>query len=52
MSKINPTDRRDFLKTSVKGTLAVSIGGGALGSLLESCSTAKNVVSYPFKNRV
>ncbi|MEJ7822157.1 MAG: superoxide dismutase [Chitinophagaceae bacterium] len=49
MSKINPTDRRDFLKNSVKGTLAVSIGGGALGSLLESCSTAKNVVSYPLK---
>lgn len=50
MSQINKTDRRDFLKTSVKGTLAVGIGTAALGSILESCSPTKNVViTSPFK---
>jgi len=49
MSQFNQTDRRDFLKTSVKGTLAVSMGAGALGSLFESCSPAKNAIASPFK---
>ena len=45
----NKTDRRDFVKNSVKGTLAVTIGAGVLGSFLESCSTAKTVIASPFK---
>ena len=49
MSAFNKTDRRDFLKTSVKGTLAASLGAGAIGSFLESCSTARNSTSSPFK---
>jgi Fe-Mn family superoxide dismutase len=49
MSQFNKTDRRDFLKNSVKGTLAVSIGAGALGSLLESCSSSKAVGVTSFK---
>jgi Fe-Mn family superoxide dismutase len=51
MSPLNKTDRRDFLKTSVKGTLAVSMGAGAIGSLLESCSSTKNAsaIRTPFK---
>ena len=43
------TNRRYFLKNSVKGTLAVSIGAGALGSFFESCSSTKNSISSPFK---
>jgi Fe-Mn family superoxide dismutase len=49
MTPINKTDRRDFLKNSVKGTLAVSMGAGALGSFLESCSSSKSVVASPLK---
>ncbi|HUS01210.1 MAG TPA: superoxide dismutase [Chitinophagaceae bacterium] len=49
MSQFNKTDRRDFLKTSVKGTLAASIGTGALGSLLESCSSSKAVTVSSFR---
>ncbi|HEV8080492.1 MAG TPA: superoxide dismutase [Chitinophagaceae bacterium] len=49
MSQFNQKDRREFLKTSVKGTLAVSMGAGALGSLFESCSPVKNVIVSPFK---
>lgn len=49
MSPINKTNRRDFLKTSVKGTVAVSLGAGALSSILESCSSAKNVTASPLK---
>ncbi len=49
MTQLNKTDRRDFVKNSVKGTLAVTIGAGVLGSLLESCSSTKNVITSPFK---
>lgn len=49
MSTVNKNDRRDFLKTSVKGTLAVSIGAGTIGSFLESCSPSKNSMVSPFK---
>ena len=48
MPPFNKTHRRDFLKTSVKGSLAVTICSGALGSFLESCSTTKNVTMVPF----
>ena len=49
MSSSTKSDRRDFVKNSVKGTLAVTIGAGVLGSFLESCSSSKNVVTSPFK---
>jgi Fe-Mn family superoxide dismutase len=49
MEPFNKTDRRDFLKTSVKGTLAAGLGAGAIGSFLESCSPAKNSTASPFK---
>ncbi|MDB5199730.1 MAG: superoxide dismutase [Chitinophagaceae bacterium] len=50
MSQFNKNDRRDFLKTSVKGTLAIGIGAGAVSSFLESCSPTKNmVIPAPFK---
>jgi len=42
------TGRRDFLKNSVKGTLAISMGTGMIGSVLESCSPAKAMVKSPF----
>lgn len=45
----NKTHRRDFLKNSVKSTLAVSIGTGALSSFFESCSSTKNSIASPFK---
>lgn len=46
----NPTDRREFLKSSVKGTLAVGIGMSALGALTTTTSRAaedKDDVSMP-----
>jgi Fe-Mn family superoxide dismutase len=50
MPSLNKSHRRNFLKNSVKGTIAISIGTGALGSFLQSCSTSKNVISpTPFK---
>ena len=50
MTQLNKTDRRDFVKNSVKGTLAATLGAGALGSFLESCTTSKNVViASPYK---
>ena len=49
MIPLNKTDRRDFVKNSVKGTLAVTIGAGVLSSFLESCSSTKNVIASPFK---
>jgi len=48
MPPFNKTHRRNFLKNSVKGTLAVSIGAGALGSFLTSCSVSKNIIASPF----
>lgn len=49
MSQTNNTDRRNFLKNSVKGTLAVSIAAGSVASYFQSCSPAKNMVMSPFK---
>jgi Fe-Mn family superoxide dismutase len=39
------TGRRNFIKTSVKGTLIVGIGSGTAGSLLESCSGSKAIMT-------
>lgn len=45
MPPFNKTHRRDFLKASVKSSIAVTIGSGTLGSFLESCSTTKHVAT-------
>ena len=49
MLQFNKTHRRDFLKNSVKGSLAVSLGSGVVGSFLGSCSSSKTILSSPFK---
>ncbi len=49
MLQINKSHRRDFLKNSVKGSIAVSIGGSTIGSFLQSCSSTKNIITSPFK---
>src|SRR5688572_26456500 len=49
MSLTNNTDRRDFLKTSVKGTLAITLAAGSAGAFFQSCSPGKNLVMSPFK---
>ena len=42
------THRRDFFKSSVKGTLALGIGASAIGSLLESFTVSKGFTGSPF----
>ena len=49
MQPTNNAPRRNFLKTTVKGGLALTIGAGTVGSFLESCSTPKAVMSSPYK---
>ena len=49
MSNINKTDRRDFLKTSVKGSIALGLGASTLSSIMESCSPSKSMMTTPFK---
>ena len=49
MSTPHNSPRRNFLKTSVKGSLAVTIGSGAIGSFLQSCAVTKNTVHSAFK---
>ena len=39
----NTNSRRKFLKTTVKGTAALSIGFGGMSELLSSCNTTKNI---------
>jgi Fe-Mn family superoxide dismutase len=41
--------RRDFIKTSVKGTLAMGIAGSSVVTYLGSCSSSKNLVASPLK---
>ena len=45
----NKNGRRDFIKTSVKGTLAAGIAGSSIASMLSSCSPAKMAMAAPFK---
>ncbi len=45
----NDKTRREFIKNSVKGTIAIGIGASAMSSFLESCSTVKNVTAAPYK---
>ncbi|MBA2562114.1 MAG: superoxide dismutase [Chitinophagaceae bacterium] len=41
--------RRDFLKNTVKGTMALSIGMSAISPFMESCTLTRNIVSAPYK---
>jgi Fe-Mn family superoxide dismutase len=41
--------RRDFLKNTVKGTMALSIGMSAISPFMESCTSTRNIVSSPYK---
>jgi Fe-Mn family superoxide dismutase len=43
------TLRRNFIKTTVKGGLIAGIGISSMGSVLESCSSSKNVSKQSFK---
>ncbi len=45
----NNHPRRNFLKNTVKGSLALSIGAGSLSSFLQSCSTTKTTLALPYK---
>jgi len=46
MEKFKKTDRRNFIKTTVKGGLIASVAIPSLGSMLESCSSSKNVSKH------
>jgi Fe-Mn family superoxide dismutase len=48
MQSLNKSPRRDFLKKTLKGTIAVSIGTATLGSILQSCTTTKNIIPALF----
>src|SRR5688500_9823575 len=41
--------RRDFLKNTVKGSMAISIGMSAISPFIESCTSTHNIVSSPYK---
>ena len=43
------THRRDFLKNTLKGTVAVSIGIMPVGSIIKASSLSKNMVLSPYK---
>ncbi|MBA2249762.1 MAG: superoxide dismutase [Chitinophagaceae bacterium] len=47
---VNNSPRREFLKTSVKGSVIAGIGLSSLGSFIESCSPVKKtMITSPFK---
>ena len=45
----NNKRRRDFLKTSLKGTLALTIGRSSMGSFIEPYSSTKNTLASPYQ---
>lgn len=45
----NKNPRREFLRTSVKGSLVATLGFSSLSSLMESCTVAKVASSGSFK---
>ena len=49
MSTKKKSPRRDFLKNTVKGSLAITFGATALSSFLEACSSSKNIITIPMK---
>ena len=44
-----PTDRRNFIKTSVQGTLVTVAGSSFISSVLESCSSIKTLAHHNYK---
>ncbi|MEP7256571.1 MAG: superoxide dismutase [Ferruginibacter sp.] len=49
MTKHTSTNRREFISTSVKGGLALSIGLSAAAPLLASCAPTKNIITSAIK---
>ena len=49
MAKHTSTNRREFISTSLKGGLAISIGLTASAPLLQSFSSADNLIAPGFK---
>ncbi|MEO6837866.1 MAG: superoxide dismutase [Ginsengibacter sp.] len=49
MEDIKKTHRREFIKTTVKGSIIAGIGISSMGSMLESCSSSKNLSKQFFK---
>ncbi len=49
MENLIKTHRRDFIKTTLKGSLIAGIGISSAGSLLESCSSSRNLSKNIFK---
>ena len=49
MEELKKTARREFIKTSVKGSIIAGIGITSVGSFLESCSSSRNVSKQVFK---
>ena len=41
--------RREFLKNTVKGSLALTVGSSTIGSFFESCTPSKNIISVSMK---
>ena len=44
----NKTPRRNFLKTTAKGTIAIGVGLASMGSIMESFASSKNIIASPF----
>ena len=49
MENLKKSNRRDFIKTTVKGSIIAGIGISSMGSILESCSSSKNFSKQFFK---
>lgn len=49
MENLKKTPRRDFIKTTVKGSIIAGIGISSMSSILESCSPSKNLSKQFFK---
>lgn len=49
MENLIKTHRRDFIKTTLKGSLIAGIGISSAGTILESCSSSRNLSKNIFK---
>lgn len=45
----NNKHRRDFLKTTLKGTLALTVGGSTMSSFIEPSSSSKPTLTSPYQ---
>ena len=45
----NNKRRRDFLKTTLKGTLALTVGGSTMSSFIEPYSSLKTTLPSPYE---